>query len=51
MATGFTAQIRKLPKSKKRYHLVSFGNKKFVFGIFQDSGENTQEKSNREDKP
>ena len=24
ISTGFTAQIKKLPKSKKRYHLVSF---------------------------
>ena len=35
--TGFTAEIKKLPKSKKRYHLVSFRRKNPVFGIFQDT--------------
>jgi len=48
--TGFTAQIRKLPKNEKSYHLVTFRHKKSVFGIFQDSGENTQQKSNGVDK-
>ncbi|RKU14325.1 hypothetical protein C6503_15150 [Candidatus Poribacteria bacterium] len=43
-STGFTAQIRKLPKNEKRYHLVSFRHKKCVFGIFQDSRENTPAK-------
>jgi len=50
METGFTAQIRKLPKSEKRYHLVSFRRKKPIFGIFQDNGKNTQQKSNGVDK-
>ena len=33
------------------FTLVSFRQKKPVFGIFQDNGEKTQQKSNKADKP
>ena len=37
IATGFTAQIKNIPKNEKSYQMVTFGRKKSVFGIFQDT--------------